>query len=94
MQEGDLFSVEKRPKSMRGSISFVPVERFPHGFTEDAINLDRHSSWLLENSRIPFLAEKKAPQHTVGVKPKISDDIESLSRQAAAAQGTVDSQKG
>jgi hypothetical protein len=94
MQEGDLFSVEKRPKSKRGSISFISVQRFPHGFTEDAINFDRHSSRLLENSRIPFLVEEKTPQHTVRVKPKISEDIESLSRQAAAAQGTVDGQKG
>jgi hypothetical protein len=94
MQESDLFSVEKRPESKRGAISFVPIQCFPNGFTEDAIDFDRHSSRLLENSRIPFLAEKKTPQHTVRMKPKISEDKESLSRQASAAQGTVDGQKG
>jgi hypothetical protein len=94
MQEGDLFSVEKRPASKRGAISFVPVQYFPHRFTKDAIDFDRHSPRLLENPRIPFLAEKKPPQHTVRVKPKISEDNESLSRQASAAQGTVDGQKG
>jgi hypothetical protein len=94
MQKGDLFSVEERPASKRGSISFVPVQCFPHGFTEDTINFDRHPPRLLEDSRIPFLAEKKTPQHTVRVKPKISKDKESLSRQASAAQGTVDGQKG
>ena len=94
MQEGDLFSVEERPASKRRSISFVPVQCFPHGFTKDTINFDWHPSRLLEDSRIPFLPEKKSPQHTVHVKPKISEDIESLSRQAAAAQGTVDGQKG
>ena len=94
MQEGDLLSVEKRPESKRGAISFVPVQCFPNGFTEDSIDFDRHSSRLLENSRIHFLVEKKTPQHTVPVKPKIPEDKESLSRQASAAQGTVDGQKG
>jgi hypothetical protein len=93
MQEGDLFSVKERPASKRGSISFVPIQCFPHGLTKDAINFDWHPSRLLEDSRIPFLTEKKTPQHTVRVKPKISKDKESLSRQASAAQGTVDGQK-
>jgi hypothetical protein len=94
MQEGDLFSVEERPTSKRGSISFVPVQCFPHGFTEDAINFDWHPSRLLEDARVPYLPEKKTPQHTVHMKPKISKDKVSLSRQASAAQGTVDRQKG
>jgi hypothetical protein len=61
MQEGDLFSVEKRPASKRGSKAFVSVQYFPHGFTEDAINFDWNPSRLLEDTRIPFLAEKKTP---------------------------------
>jgi hypothetical protein len=80
MQEGDLFSVEKRPTSKRGTISFVPVQCFPHGFTEDAIDFDRYSSRLLENSRVPFLADEKTPPHTIRVKPKTSENKESLSR--------------
>jgi hypothetical protein len=94
VQEGHLFSVEERSVAKRGSISFVLVQRFPHGFIEDAIDFDRHPSRLLEDTRIPFLAEQKTPQHTVCVKPKISKDEEPLSRQTSAAQGTVDSQKG
>ena len=93
MQEGDLFPVEERAVSKRGSISFVLVQCLPHGVTEDAINFDWHPSRLLENSRIPFLAEQKTPQHTVRVKPEISKNTEPLSRQASATQGTVDSQK-
>ncbi len=94
MQEGDLFSVEKRSASKRRSISFVPVQCFPYGFIEDTINFDWYSSRLLEDPRVPYLPEKKTPQHAVHVKPKISKDKISLSRQASAAQGTVDRQKG
>jgi hypothetical protein len=94
MQEGDLFSIEERPASKRRSISFVPVQCFPHGLIEDTINFDWHLSRLLEDARVPFLPEKKTPQHTVHVKPKISEDKVSLSRQIPAAQRTVDRQKG
>jgi hypothetical protein len=94
MQEGNLFSVEERPASKRGSISFVLVQGVPHGFTEDAINFDWHPTRLLEDPRIPFLVEQQTPEYTVRVKPKISKDKVPLSGQASAAQGTVDSQKG
>ena len=37
---------------------------------------------------------KKTSRQPVSVKPKTSQDKKSLSRQAAAAQGTVHGQKG
>jgi hypothetical protein len=94
MQEGNLFSVEERPASERGSISLVSVQGLPHGFAEDAINFDWHPTRLLKDSRISFLVEQQTPEYTVRVKPKISKDREALSGQTSAAQGTVDGQKG
>lgn len=93
VQKSHLFSVKKSTAAKRGAIPFVSVEDCPHRFAENAINFDFYKSRLFENSRISILDDQKAFQHTVSVKPKISLHKESLFRQSAAAQRTIDRQK-
>jgi hypothetical protein len=93
-QKSHLFSVEECAAAKRVSISFVTVQDFPHRFAQNAINFDSDKTRLFDDSRITVLEEEKASQHTVSVKPKISQDKEPKFRQAAPAQRTVDGQKG
>jgi hypothetical protein len=92
-QERNLFSVKQSATSNRGSIPLVTVEDFPHPFVQYAINFDSHEPRLFENPRVSVLDEHQAPQQTVSMKPKVLEDKKTLFRQAAPAQGTVDSQK-
>jgi len=93
-QKRHLLSVKESAGAKRGSISFVAVQNLPHRFAEDAIYFDSDQSRLFEHPRVPVLVEQKTSQYTVSVKPKISQDKESLLGQAAPAQGTVHRQKG
>jgi len=74
-------------------ISFVTVQDFPNRRTQDAIHFDSYESGLFQDPRVSVLDEQKTSQHTVSVKPKISQDKKPLFRQAAAAQGPVYCQK-
>jgi hypothetical protein len=92
-QKINLFSIEKRARTECGPVPLVAIELLPYCFVLETEYLNAYLSRLLEDRRISILDEQKTSQDAVSVKLKVSPDEETLLRQAAAAQRTVDGQK-